>query len=289
MRNRDVWNGLKTPACAAMTAVLLAACGAPAGDDESGGGGGTPPPPAADATLSDVEGMALSVASARYQTAPSSSTSILTGQTVQLDAGALSGALNGQVQVAGETVTISNGSGTTMGGDNVVAIYEAGRSGDHAGALEVVVFDPFGALISENTFVFGIPTEDSVLGARTTGSLTYAGGFQANGILGSTNDIEYEGTMTLTANFASDQVSGSLDGTLNGSTNVDMNLGTGSFTTNSFSGSLSCSSGCSGSGAYDGAFYGPDVQEVGGVLTFDFTASGDAYIGAGTFILDNPS
>lgn len=283
-----------------MSLILLAACGGSGGS----GGGTTDPlagPPGPNGlvyggvgiNLDDAEGTTMTLDTAGYTTAGGGATSVSTGQTVLLDSGALSGALNGTIQVAGEQVTITNGSGTTTGGDTVAVIYEDSRSGTYSGALEILVVDSGGGVVGENVFVFGFETDPTNIALRNAGSLTYTGGFQGNGQLDGTA-TEYEGTITLTANFTgSGNVSGSLDGTLGGATDVDMSMPAAGISGNGFGGNLNCALGCTNGGAaggsIDGVFYGPDAEEVGGILTFDFSAGAEDYIGAGTFVLTNPT
>lgn len=244
-------------------------------------------------TLNDAEGATMSLATAGYAIAGGGTTKVTSGQTVRLDSGALSGALNGTIQVAGEQVTITNGAGMTSGGDTVAVTYDAGRSGTYAGALEVRVEGAGSALASENVFVFGFETDPVNIALRNSGSLTYTGGFEGNGVLGAT-ETAYNGTITLTADFTgSGSVSGSLDGVLGGATDVDMSMPSAGISGNGFGGDLNCTMGCTNDGGAEGTingvFYGPDAEEVGGILVFDFEVGADSFIGAGNFVLTNPT
>jgi hypothetical protein len=58
---------------------------------------------------------------------------------------------------------------------------------------------------------------------------------------------------------------------------------------NGFSGDLTCTSGCSGNASsLSAGFFGPDADEVAGVLGLGFTVDGDDFDGAGSFVLTDP-
>jgi hypothetical protein len=209
---------------------------------------------------------------------------------VQLNAGSLAGAINGTIEIDGQNVTITNGSGTVPGGPSVAVNYDPDLSGTYAGVLEITVADG-GAVIGENTIVFGFESNPTEITGRTSGSLTYVGDFQAFGHFDGAPQTEYAGAMTLVANFSgSGTVSGSLSGQVNGAVDVNMNINSTPISGNEFSPTLSCTTcGTTNDGQIIGNFYGPNADEVGGVMTFDFTVSGDPFIGSGSFVLTDPS
>ena len=268
-----------------MTTLLLvtAACGGGAGEDDDPIVPGNDPTPgsngldyAVSQNLRDAEGNAMTLTSASFESGAGASAQ---SGSITLDAGFLSGgALSGSVDVLGETVAITNGTGNLANGQDVTLVYEAGRSGDYVGAVELVAFETGGAVAGETHYVFGFETDPAEI---TSGTATYSGGFQASGLLNGTTEAEYEGDAIFDVNFAG-RVEGAFDGRLNNTTDVDLTLGQTSFGGNSFEGDLSCASGCSGAaGSVGGTFYGPNAEELGGVLALEF----GNFEGAGTLIL----
>ncbi len=272
-----------------MTALFgLAACGG----GGSGGVSATPTPgtngldfgfPGQE--LDDAEGAAVTMSTAAFQEGSGATT---TDATITLDAGFFAGANNGTIQIFGETVTITNGAGNLSGGEDVQVIYETDRSGTYAAALEVSVSGTgMGAVNGEGAYVFGFETDPTELAALTSGSATYEGGFQVAGVVDDgASTAEYEGTITVTADFLNDLADVELDGTFDGGTDIDMEGTDLAIATSGFAGALSCTSGCSASSSnVDATFYGPDGAELGGVLGIGFTAGAADYDGVGTFII----
>ncbi|WP_394177753.1 transferrin-binding protein-like solute binding protein [Yoonia maritima] len=224
--------------------------------------------------LEDLTGTELAAAAASYQ--PGQGASVTDGANITLDEGFLTGsALNGSLEISGETVAITDGSGK-LGDQDVTLIFEPERSGKYAGAVEIVVFDG-GELTGETHYVFGTETN---AGNLPSGSATYTGGFQALGQIGG-GDANYEGGATFVADF-NGNVDGTLDGMLNGETPVELSLDAAPVSGNGFSGELICSAGCTtSSSTVDATFYGPSAEELGGVLALQF----DEFEGVGTFII----
>lgn len=272
-------------------ALATTACG--------GGGGETPDPtPVTDPTdtrnglpyaasqvISDAEGVAMTLTTASYQTAGGAT--IEAPRTVTVDAGFFSSnQLNGTITIFGEVVPITNGQGTLDNTYTVTVVYEADRSGDYVAAFEAVALDG-SEYVGEEAYIVGFETRPSAVAAQTGGSAVYTGDFVAHG-LASGNEAEYEGGVVFTVNFNDNNAAGTFDGGLNGGagnggSDVDLAMGTTSFSgTNNFNGTLTCAAGCSGSaGTVDAAFYGPDADEIGGVIAVDF----DGFEGAGSFII----
>lgn len=281
--------------CLPFTIVVLTACSGGGGDDDdpapnTTGTNGLPFGEAGQ-TLEDAEGVELSTTMASYNVGLGAS--LNEGQFVQIDSGTLDGAFNGEISVNGERITISDSLGVTSDGNNVQVFYEPMDSGIYAGAVDVLISDgTSGAQISENAFVFGFETSPDAIAGRTTGTLTYVGGYQASGSLGG-EFSEFDGTMTLTADFdGAGSVAGELSGEVSGGGRIEMSFGSLDISGSGFSGDIACDSGCSGvsAGEIAGAFYGPDAEEVGGVLAFEFEddTSSDDFAGAGTFVLTDP-
>lgn len=243
-------------------------------------------------SLSDAETIAVTTRSAEFINGSDAS---LTTAIVTLDAGFLSASStdrSGTVQIGGETVTITNGSGTLSTGETVIATFEPDRAGTYSGVLDVsIIGTSSGAIDGENAFVFGFETDPDVIAGRPVGSLEYTGGFQAFGSLNGDDDTstEYEGDITILVDFADGGGADvALNGQLNGTTEADLG-GTFSLSDNGFSGDLACTSGCSDdASSISAGFYGPDADEVSGVLGLGFTAGGDEFDGVGSFVLTDP-
>ncbi|WP_342070835.1 transferrin-binding protein-like solute binding protein [Yoonia algicola] len=288
--------------------VALTACGGGGGGGDTGGGGGDPTPGSnglpfgavGQTLLIDAVDRPITMRSASFQAGSAPS---IVPATITVDAGFFQGGtanLNGTITIFGETVTIENGQGTLDDSDEVVVVtFEPNRPSAenpaiYTAALEVNVSGQgFNDVNGEAAYVFGFETEPDTIAARTGGTLTYVGDFQSFGSLGGANNAqtEYAGGITVAVNFAgSGNAIVTLDGQIGGTGNVDMagNIG---LTGNGFAGELNCTTGCTGAASeVDATFYGPNANELGGVLAIDITATDfGTYDGVGTFILTNPT
>ncbi|MDO6590721.1 hypothetical protein DS901_05310 [Loktanella sp. D2R18] len=278
---------MKTTATKSMILIALlstTACGGGGGDEDPV----VTPDPGANGLpygvvgqdLSDAEGTEMSLAAAGYDT--SVGASVTQGGTVTLATDFLTGgpadlsALDATIFMFGEEVTISNGSGV-LNGNVVTLTYEPSRSGDYAGAISIANHTSGGVYQGETAYVFGFETDPADM--ETIGTVNYSGGFLAQGVSGA-SEAEYEGTIAIAVNFAG-TATGSLDGVVGGSTDMDMTLSGGTLSGNAITAGLGCSVGCSGDGDLDATFYGPNADELGGVLAIDT----NTFEGAGTFII----
>jgi hypothetical protein len=232
--------------------------------------------------LSDAEGTEMTLASAGYTVGTGAA--VTPGGSVTLAVDFLTGgpanlsALDATIEMFGETVTITNGSGTLSSGNTVTLTYEPTRTGDYAGAVSIANHTSGGVYAGETAYVFGFETDPADM--LTSGTAEYSGGFLAHGLAGG-SEAEYEGEITINVNFAGG-VSGTLDGVLDGSTNLDLNLSGGALSGTSITADLDCAVGCSSStSTLDATFYGPNGEELGGVLAIDT----NVFEGAGTFII----
>lgn len=276
----------------------LAACGGGGGgdDDGGGGGGGGGGGPPVLGEINDTATISQSTRAANFQIG--SGASIAQAVSITLDAGFLT-RIDGSVRIFGETVSISNGRGTLNGQDVRVEI-DRSSAGAFAVPVSVVSYGP--NLINpadpggETGFVAGFETNASVLNARPDGgSVAYTGGFAALGVLqdgGVSQNNELEGDIVVNVSFgASDTASVTIDGnsqnSIGGSTSVDLSLASAPISGNGFGGGLTCAGGgCDGTGsAIDATFYGPDAEEVGGVIAVNITRGGDTFEGVGTFVI----
>ena len=240
-------------------------------------------------TLSDAEGVGVVTRSVSFE---SGSNARLDTAIVQLNSGfvnATAAARSGTVQIAGETVAITNGTGTLSSGETLAITFEPDRSGTYAGALEISIAGASGTAINgENAFVFGFETDPDSISNRTSGQLEYTGGFQAFGSLNNADNTgtEYEGEMTILVDFAGAGTADvTMDGQLNGTTAADL-TGTVDIVGNGFAGGLTCAAGCTNNGsAISGGFFGPDADEVAGVVGVDIQVGGDEFDGVGSFVL----
>lgn len=275
------------------------------GTDGGDGGDGITQPPSvvtgtngldfgeAGQSLTDAEAVEITTRSAAFEVGSGATTG---DAEITLGAGFLAAApadRTGTVQIGNETVSIANGAGALSSGEAVIVTFEPDRAGTYAGAVEVSIAGATGSAINgENAFVFGFETDPDVIADRTSGLFEYVGGFQAFGSLDDADDTstEYEGEMTVVVDFAgSGSADVTLDGQLDGTTDADLG-GTLAISENGFSGALSCTSGCTGTGSsVNAGFFGPDADEVAGVLGADFTAGGATFDGVGSFILTDPT
>ncbi|KQI73214.1 hypothetical protein AN191_04845 [Loktanella sp. 5RATIMAR09] len=273
------------------------------GGGGGGGGGGVDPTPgsnglpfgASGQMLSAAEGEAVTMRSASFQVgnAPSIETVTITVGAGFFQGGAQN--LNGTITIFGEPdpITITNSTGTLSSGQEVVLTYEPNRSGTWAAAIEASADSFNRADAMQSAYVFGFETNPTTVATGVTGTSTYTGVFQAQGSLNGANntDTEFAGGMGVVVNFAGTGTASVdlLDAQINGvGTEVDMD-GQFNLAGNGFNGGLGCaSSGCSGTGQIDATFYGPNADELGGVLTFDVAVSGQGtFDGVGTFILED--
>lgn len=262
--------------------LAMSACGSSSSDDD-----GTVVADADDSELSDIEGTELSTSSASFEIGEAATT---TEASITVDAGFFDGTLNGTIEIFGETVTITDGAGSLTTGEEVRLTYETNRAGVYAAPIEATVSSSSASdLNGEVAFVVGTETAASVISAKTTGTVTYTGDFQATGSVdGANSQTEYEGGMTVLVDFAGNDADFALDGTFDGTTDVDME-GTGDISGNEISGTLNCDTDTdcvdAGSSAVDATFYGPDAEELGGVLAIDIEVGGSDYDGVGSFVI----
>ena len=266
--------------CLMFTALAtLAACGSSGG---GGGGGDGDGDGTSDAVLSDIEGTTVTSSAAGFQVGSGAS---ISNATITVDSGFFDGDLDGTLEIFGETITITDGVGALNTGEEVRLTYETNRAGIYAAPIDATISSR-NDINGETAFVVGAETSTSSVNA-VTGTLTYVGDFQAIGSLNGANaQTEYEGGITVVVDFASDDADFTLDGVLDGATDVDLE-GTGlDVAGNGISGDLDCAVGCSDSSSeVDATFYGPDANELGGVLLVDIAVDGDAYDGVGTFVI----
>ncbi len=244
-----------------LVALALAACGGGGGGgDSSSGGGGTSTPPAdppveivdpdydelGDRTANGVGGMAYVVL---QDQSPTSSDAV--------------------------SITYSNGAvagGLLNGTDLDNAEYTNPANGEFSRIVRISGNNVFGAV--------GLDVQSGDL--PTTGSTTYNQGWVGMTAIVETGTYVLEGDAEFTANWDDGNVNGlfdNLDGTFNGS-NVS-NQGTITFTgatiaSDNFSGGQVSGTGIfapldgsSSTSGTSGAFFGPDADELGGVLSID--------------------
>lgn len=140
--------------------------------------------------------------------------------------------------------------------------------------------------------MFGFETDPTNIDARS-GSLIYSGEFIAQGSIDNSLDTstEFEGPITVTVDFAGvGSANVLIEGSLNNVSDADL-TGDLDLSGNGFSGGISCTSGCDNLGAsqIDATFYGPNADELGGVIAVNITVDGAVYNGAGGFVIADPS
>ncbi len=288
-----------------VTFLTLSACGGGGGGGEDsgggsgGGGGGVDPTPGSNGlsfgavgqSLPAAEGEAVTTRSASFQVGsdPEYPPSIVPATiTVGADFFDEAGStLNGTITIFGEPVTITNGVGNLTTNEEVVLTYEPNRTGTYVAAIEVSVGSIDG-INGEVAYVFGFETNPNTI-AQTGGTTTYVRDFQVAGRVADANtETEYEGQISVEVNFVDDDADFTLLGNFDGSSVVNMSGNGLDIVDNSIAGRLDCTTGCVGPGssAVDATFYGPNADELGGVLAIDITVTGvGEYDGVGTFIL----
>lgn len=283
--------------------VALTACGGGGGGGDTGGGGGggggsVDPTPGSNGLPFGAEGQTLpddavdEVITMRSASFQARSAPTIETATITVDAGFFQGDtpnLDGTITIfGGPEVTITDGQGVLASGETVTVTYEPNRTLTYAAAIEVSVGSMDG-INGEAAYVFGFETDPATIEGRTGGTVTYRGDFQSFGSLGGApnSDTEYAGGMTVGVDFTgTGNATVALDGQIGGTQNVDMG-GTMGLDGNRFAGGLTCVTGCVNTGSeIDATFYGPNADELGGVLAIDITVTGVGdYDGVGTFIL----
>ncbi len=265
--------------------------GAVGGTGSGGTGVGNSSIPSANAEiLVDLEGQALTLRAAEVR---SNGQPSLVDAALTITDGALSNgsaSASGTIDVFGERVTITNNRGTLANGKDIAILIEPSRFGEYAAVFEAVVSGPnVAGDDGETAYVFGFETDASAVSALSNPSVFYTGSFQAFGTYGTVNQTEYEGTVTVTADFSGpDSVDVDLDGQI-GTQAVDLQARDLPVTGNGFAGSLICPTDCSNDGTsqVDATFYGPNAEEIGGVLAIIIRTGGADYDGVGSFVITN--
>ncbi len=295
----------------ALTAIVsLAACGGGGGEDSGGGGGPVTPDTngldygQSGQSLADAETIEITAAGAEIK----DGVAVIQSGTITLGANFLASAANernGTVTIFGVPVTITDGFGQLSTNDQIVDVfYDSTRSGTYVGAIQVVSYgamDPSATgptIDGETHYVFGFETDPATIDNRPNGSAIYDGEFVASGNatqngnpIGAADGVDMDGDLTITVSFANtNTVSAVLDDATYdaGGTPItfDLVMTSTAFSGNDFSGNLTCGAGCSTStSSIDGTFYGPNAEELGGVLALDVTSGTYGYEGVGTFII----
>ncbi len=240
-------------------ALTLAACGGGGGDSSGGSGGGTQPP--ADPPIEIVD--------PDYDE--------LSDRTAGGVGGMAYVVLNGQTPTSSDAVSITYNSGAIAGGllngtdlDN--AEYTNPANGEFSRIVRISGDNVFGAV--------GLDVQNGDL--PTTGSTTYNQGWVGMTAIVETGTYVLEGNAEFTANWDDGNVNGrfyNLDGkfnnanvgnqgtiTLTGATIASDNFSGGQVSGTGIFAPLDGSSSTSGT---SGTFFGPDADEVGGVLSID--------------------
>ncbi|MFQ1702660.1 transferrin-binding protein-like solute binding protein [Loktanella agnita] len=236
-------------------------------------------------SLADTEGTTMSLQGARLQ---QNGDGAIDSGTIRLDAGFFDADIdaerNAMATIFGEEIVITNGVGQVTTGEEVLLIYNFNDSGLYAGAVQFTVSSNNGAdgtIDGEVAYVFGYETNPADLPSGS-GTTTYEGGFQAAGYVGETSP-DYEGTLSVEVSFANDFARVELNGKLDGEDSLNLSGSNLALSGNGFSGGLNCSAGClTSSSEIDASFYGPNAEEVGGVLLIET----NRYEGVGSFIID---
>lgn len=275
--------------------TTLAACGGGGGDDQPGLFFGSTDPAAsrsgldyADGTqnLTDLEGQTHTVRVVRVVT------NKVTGVVEQI--------------ISNETLTLTpSGDGEeftiTLDGETLTFVDEVAERADgtfltqsdpsdspslnHAILYELFASPEDGGPEDELTqanFVTGFETSPDAA-ALTTGTVFYEGEFDGGGNSGSQGN-EFEGDFILVADFGTSTISGDVTltsfDTAFGRSTVEFDLAQTAITGNGFAGDLtltSCSIGtCTSDAEIGGVFYGPNAEEVAGLIFVDVTATNDA-------------
>lgn len=235
---------------------------------------------------------------------------VLNTHPITFEAGFFSAAPTDQgavVVLFGEQVQITNGEGMLANGQAVRIVFDAETAGDYAGAVQVLSYaafenpTPVDPVNGEAQYIFGFMTDPAAINGRISGGVSYAGDITAMGLAringvaaGDPTGTELDGAITVLVNFNDDWASANLDAnyTVGARTiDVDLSMPATAFAGNTFAGDLNCQneSVCTASSALDAAFFGPNGEEIGGVISIDTThdVGGDIYgfEGAGSFVI----
>ncbi len=285
----------------ALSALALSACGGggttansfvlSAGAEGSGlafaGSGGS------DLLLDLGDGEVIKVRLIRYENIQGELTArlISSDETLTLTENA-SGDLVGTFTFAGETIELDflNDIGSASGEISTGRFVEffAAEEGEHVGAFGVYTYEYLesspvdGGLNTEGNFVIGFRTPDSALDSFT-GTASYEGDFSGFGhvlLKGSTpegfNEDSVSGNIVFDVAFGNaPTISGSLTG--RGGFDFTGDIAEVPINNGAFESTVALDCGaniCSGSPEIGGAFYGPDGEEIAGLITIEVDASG---------------
>lgn len=205
----------------------------------------------------------------------------------------------------GEEVIITGGEGTLANGQTVRITFDPQMAGEHAGFVHVLSYaaldsvQPADPVNGEAAYVFGFLTDPDIINERIAGSVTYSGDLSGIGAVsingvqyGSPAGTELDGAIAINADFKANRVAGNVSANYDAGARtvaVDLSMDSTLFAGNTFAGTFDCSGSCTSDTDMDAAFYGPNGQEVAGVLAVDTThdISGNRYDfeGVGSFVI----
>jgi hypothetical protein len=216
---------------------------------------------------------------------------------------AVAGGDNQTITYKGETLVFVNGFATLANGQGISQIKTTSGSYSEIHSLYTYSYgglDGTTGIDSEGFYVIGFETDPDTIAARTDVSASYEGAYEGYGqALDLAGDIVKEevdtsGSMILSVDFSAGTVSGSMDGIISGLTSYTATIAETDIIGNGFASTLSvdCAAGvtCSSNSQIGGAFYGPNGEDLSGVMVIDETivnpdtAVSFQYIGAAGFV-----
>ena len=259
----------------------------------------------ADSDPSDLEGETASIRLARFVTNHETGETelVITDEVLTAGTGyAMIDNASFALTIDGVPFEITDGAGP-VGNGQTLRTY-VNTSGAHSGTISVFTYvhgdtsGVTGAFDTEAYHAFGFETAPETVADRTGKARFYGTYFGFGQILDAdgalqVQEVENNGNLAFLTNFSTGTISGAMAGTIEGPTPRDYEaiikpttrVGNG-FGSNIV---LVCEPGasCSSNSLIGGAFYGPDSNELSGIIGFDETitdAGGTSrYVGAGGF------
>lgn len=260
-------------------------------------------------TPADLENVTIAatasvVADAGDQTEASTNTT-----SIRFGTGFFSQNATGQdavVQAFGEEITVTGGEGTLSNGQTVRIFFDPDAMGDYAGTAQIVTYGalenplPLDPINGESHVLFGFLTDPEIVEKRVAGNVEFVSDLAAFGqvsVNGTpaevTGGVEFDGAIEVQVNFGSNWMSAQLQGTFQAddqTIGVALEMDPTAFRGNTFGGDFRCANGagCTTNTSLDGGFYGPNAEELGGVVSLNTQhavgATTYGFQGSGSFV-----
>ena len=301
-------------ACTLIALVAISGCG-------GGGGGGSDeidlgpqPVPGTNGLNYGFEGQDLVDAEDTEITTPVAAFQATSGTTIEdvtitLGPGFFDAAptdRDATISLFGQTVDINGGEGFLINRQTVRLLFDESNSGTYSAIVSFVSYgsqepgtvDP---IDGEQVVVFGYETDPQDIDRfpATLGVTQYSGGFTASGLVRDDGGnivadlgTEFDGAINFEIDFNNSRANGQIVGSYDAmgeTVPVTLNMGFGNFEDSGFTGTLTCPACSDNTSTLEATFFGPNAEELGGVVVMDTTSDVNGsdlqFTGAGGFVL----